>query len=189
MLELGVHKGESLKVFASYFARGQVFGVDIRNHGIDLSSFKNATFDQLDQRDGEALNAFTDTHAPEGWDIIIDDASHYGSWSLLTFNALFPRLKAGGLYVVEDWATGYWDDWADGARYQELPVPVPQDHIPRRVPSHDAGMVGFVKKLVDEICNKPATTRSSFISYPARFDWMHINDTFAVLRKTDRTTG
>lgn len=80
---------------------------------------------------------------------MIDDASHIGYLSKLTFEAVFPYLRAGGLYVVEDWATGYLDDWPDGSHYQEFAVAMHGGLLPKRFPSHDCGMVGFIKSLVD----------------------------------------
>ena len=183
MIELGVHLADSLKVFSTYFANGTVLGVDIKHPRADLDKYPNAIFELGDQRNGEQLANFSDRYAPDGWDIVIDDASHYGSWSSLSFKALYPKLKAGGLYVVEDWQTGYWDDWEDGSRYQFIELNVLPDHVPPRVPSHDTGMVGFVKSLVDELVNRPVGNRYSQIGYPMKFDWMHINDAFAVLKK------
>jgi len=53
--------------------------------------------------------------APEGFDIIIDDASHLGKLTKIAFWHLFEtHLKGGGFYVIEDWGTGYWSDWPDG---------------------------------------------------------------------------
>ncbi len=183
MLEIGVHLGSSLATFGRYLRAGVVVGVDIKKPERDFVRPPNTIFEIGDQRDSTRLNEITDKYAPDGWDIIIDDASHYGSWSALTFDALFPRLKPSGLYVVEDWQTGYWDDWPDGARYQELPVPVPQDHIPRRVPSHDAGMVGFIKRLVDHVARRPATTRFSHVMHPGTLEWIHVNYSFASMKK------
>jgi spermidine synthase len=49
--------------------------------------------------------------APEGFDIIIDDASHFGDLTKIAFWHLFDNhLKPSGLYVIEDWGTGYWSD-------------------------------------------------------------------------------
>jgi len=36
-------------------------------------------------------------------DVVIDDASHLYTPSLATFEVLFPRLRPGGLYFLEDW--------------------------------------------------------------------------------------
>ena len=45
--------------------------------------------------------------APEGFDIIIDDASHFGDLTKIAFwHLLYNHLKPSGLYVIEDWGTG-----------------------------------------------------------------------------------
>jgi len=60
--------------------------------------------------------------APEGFDIIIDDASHFGDLTKIAFWHLFDNhLKPSGLYVIEDWGTGYWSDWTDGKTYRPVP--------------------------------------------------------------------
>jgi hypothetical protein len=57
--------------------------------------------------------------APEGFDIIIDDASHFGDLTKIAFWHLFDNhLKPSRLYVIEDWGTGYWSDWTDGKTYR-----------------------------------------------------------------------
>ena len=57
--------------------------------------------------------------APGGFDIIIDDASHIGELTKTTFWHLFDHhLKPGGLYAIEDWGTGYLDDFSDGKKIQ-----------------------------------------------------------------------
>ena len=44
------------------------------------------------------------------FDIIIDDGSHLPWHQLLTFEIMFETwLKPGGLYVIEDVETSYWD--------------------------------------------------------------------------------
>jgi hypothetical protein len=53
--------------------------------------------------------------APDGFDIIVDDASHIGEFTKQSFWYLFDNhLKPGGLYVIEDWCTGYFDGYPDG---------------------------------------------------------------------------
>ncbi len=60
----------------------------------------------LDQGDRAALTAFVDAWLPEGEiDLAIDDASHILAPTRTSFEVLFPRLRPGGLYVIEDWAS------------------------------------------------------------------------------------
>lgn len=184
LLELGVHSGESAKVFASYFKNGTVVGTDIENRGVDFSGYPNVIFALADQRNAEQLNKVCATHAPDGVDIIIDDASHYGSWSLASYSILYPHLNPGGLYIVEDWATGYWDDWPDGSRFQQFTPEITDGQIPKRLPSHDCGMVGFVKFLVDEVCSHGIRpTRDAALTRPRKLESMHVHPEFVVLRK------
>ena len=184
LLELGVHSGESLKTLATYFKNGRIIGIDINDRGADFSSYPNVTFVMADQRYGARLAEICATHAPDGLDVIIDDASHYGTWSLMSYNSLFPFLKPGGYYMVEDWGTGYWDSWADGSRFQQFTPEVTDGQIGKRIPSHDFGMVGFVKYLVDEVMGsgiRPAMNAP--FTRPDRLALMHVHKEVAVLQK------
>ena len=42
-------------------------------------------------------------------DLVIDDASHFYHETRETFRALFPRVREGGLYVIEDWGWAHWE--------------------------------------------------------------------------------
>ena len=113
------------------------------------------------QSDERFLSEVANRTAPEGFDIIIDDASHIGELTRRTFLHLFDRhLKPGGLYAIEDWCTGYWDDFPDGKAPNlrnllgsQNPVATSTalaENIKVPVPCHSYGMVGFVKELIDE---------------------------------------
>jgi hypothetical protein len=57
-------------------------------------------------------------------------------------NALFDHhLKPGGLFAIEDWGTGYWEAWPDGRAW-------------RANEPHHAGMVGFIKELIDALATR-----------------------------------
>lgn len=63
----------------------------------------------LDQSDRDAVGAAMDaTFGDEPIDLIIDDASHWYPETRAAFETLFPRLRPGGTYVIEDWG------WAHG---------------------------------------------------------------------------
>ncbi len=69
------------------------------------------------------------------------------------------HLKSGGMYIIEDWGTGYLDDWPDGKQFN---LSTQTDPKPGKHPfaCHSYGMVGFVKELVDEQCSHAHTAGS-----------------------------
>lgn len=103
--------GESLRMWKHYFRRGLIYGLDIfEKTGVAESRVNVLQGDQGDEK-------FLDTMARElgPFDIIIDDGSHISHHIIASFNALFPHVRPGGLYVVEDLASSYWPDWGGDA--------------------------------------------------------------------------
>lgn len=149
ILEIGTYAGESTKVFSTAFPDAQILTLDLNLRSIDFSSYPNVKYERADQADPDGLLATVTRIFPKGVHLVIDDASHQGGLSAMTFGALFPHLVSGGAYFVEDWGTGYWDSFIDGSRYQSFPLDFLSNSAPKRLPSHDFGMVGFVKSLVD----------------------------------------
>lgn len=159
LLELGVLKGGSLLLWRDYFPQATIAGIDI-NPPKDFQSAEHIHIFEGSQADPQFLSRVANEIAPEGFDIIIDDASHISELTKVAFWHLFDNhLKPNGLYVIEDWGTGYWDDWPDGKTVQPATWKsrlvnrissflLHRNRIP--FPSHDFGMVGLVKQLVDE---------------------------------------
>ena len=169
LLELGVAEGASVLRWLDWFPRGEVAGLDLDPPAIEaerLRLFRGS------QADTELLDRIARDCAPEGFDIIIDDASHIGWLTAASFWHLFPKhVKPGGLYAIEDWGTGYFPRYRhDGRKFAgalppkritpratrlkwtarlqhrlgvSLPLPAP--------PSHQAGMVGVLKQIIDAI--------------------------------------
>jgi len=118
LLELGVRTGGSLLLWRDYFKHGRIVGLDINPVSIQDDTGRIQTYQGV-QQDTELLDRIGAEAAPEGFDIIIDDCSHIGVLSRVSFWHLFDNhLKSGGIYVIEDWGTGYWDHWVDGIRYK-----------------------------------------------------------------------
>jgi len=160
LLEVGVHRGGSLRLWRDYFPRGTIIGID-RSLPEHFQPEQRIQIFEGSQGDKAFLSKVANTTAPDGFDIIIDDASHIGEKTRITFWHLFDHhLKPGGLYAIEDWGTGYLDDFPDGRTFRPKPCirARVRSLLPRRltkkmkvpVPCHSYGMVGFVKELVDE---------------------------------------
>ena len=150
VLELGVLDGGSLIMWSKYFKKGTIVGLDINDIRLP-SSYKNIKVYKGLQQDYTLLQKMFQETAPKGFDIIIDDASHLGEQTSLSFKYLFNNcLRPSGIYVVEDWGTGYWSTYPDGKKFDNRKSAVGKVGRRGKFPSHEYGMVGFVKQLVDE---------------------------------------
>jgi hypothetical protein len=105
--EAGVWQGGSLATWKVLFPDGLIAGVDIdpRCHWPD------GTVRIVCAQEDEALPGLLAEHSPD-WDLIIDDASHEGWRSRLTLRHLWPVVRPGGYYVVEDWFYGWHEGQA-----------------------------------------------------------------------------
>jgi hypothetical protein len=61
----------------------------------------------ISQDDRAAITSILD--API--DAVIDDASHQYAETLASFEAIFPLIRPGGVYIIEDWAWGHAAGW------------------------------------------------------------------------------
>lgn len=178
MLELGVARGDSLKYWESWLPNARITGLDINPCAASFGERVRVFVGE--QQDRALLDRIAAERAPQGFDVIIDDAAHVGQLARISFwHLLEHHLKPGGLYFIEDWGTGYWPQYPDGKHYHP-PAPELSWHermldrahkngavrglyplrkltgwlrwnlVRRRFHGHDRGMVGFVKELIDE---------------------------------------
>ncbi len=125
LLEIGVggysHPklgGGSLLMWKKYFPKGKIYGVDIYDKSA-LQERRIKIF-QGSQVDQQFLEKVTNETGP--LDIIIDDGSHVNKHVIETFKLLFPKLKKGGIYVVEDIQTSYWEDFGGDSKNLQNPA-------------------------------------------------------------------
>ena len=98
LLEIGILQGQSLMMWKEFFPKGKIYGLDIT----DCSHMNQDRLLTIkgDQRDRDLLLRMSKDYGP--FDIIIDDGSHMSSAMRDSFTFLFPYIKRGGYYVVED---------------------------------------------------------------------------------------
>ena len=108
LLEIGVHSGCSLRMWLDYFSHPNttVYGVDINNINVGITDSRYK-FLGGDQTDITVYSGVGDL------DIVIDDGSHICEHQRLTFEILFKKLQSGGMYIVEDVCTSYWQHWGN----------------------------------------------------------------------------
>ena len=103
ILEIGIDKGYSLKLWSKYFKKAKIVGIDINK--IDLK-YQNVELFFGDQTDINFLSKIISKY--KKFDIIIDDGSHVSKHIISSFNYLFEYLSNDGIYVIEDLVTSYW---------------------------------------------------------------------------------
>lgn len=96
----------------------------------------------VDQGDSQRLTEILDSSlGGRPVDLVVDDASHSVEPTRASFNVLFPRLRPGGLFVIEDWS---WAHVGYGAhRAGEVPLTTVVFELVMALPS--------VPGLIDEI--------------------------------------
>jgi len=104
ILEIGVAGGASLKVWESFFRHGTIIGADI-NPTAKKFARERINIEIIDQSNSEDLLQLGRSHGP--FDIVIEDGSHMWAHQIITFKTLFPFVKEGGIYIVEDLQTNY----------------------------------------------------------------------------------
>jgi SAM-dependent methyltransferase len=114
MIEIGCGEGASLKMWKRYFGPyARIIGLDVN------PQCRALTEDQVeirigDQSDVEFLGSVvSEFGAP---DIVIDDGSHMMRDVCAAFRFLYRRVAPGGIYLVEDLHTAYWEEYEGGYR-------------------------------------------------------------------------
>jgi Methyltransferase domain len=104
LLEIGVLMGASLLGWRAYFPRASIAGFDIEPKP-EMARGRVRVY-QGDQGSAADLDRVCANEGP--FDVIIDDGSHLNRHQVFTFHHLFPHLKDGGIYVIEDTQTSFW---------------------------------------------------------------------------------
>jgi cephalosporin hydroxylase len=98
VLELGVLYGGSLRKWRDYFPSAQVVGLDI-DHVTMVHGEKRILTVEGNVADSKVLSTLRDMYE---WDMIVDDASHLTIHQFQALKYLWPSLRDGGLYFIED---------------------------------------------------------------------------------------
>lgn len=100
VLEVGVHYGRSLRMWADYFPNATIIGLDI--HVPHLFDEGRIHCHWADQSQPDALRAAVGQAGGGMFDLIVDDGSHEAEHQAVTATTLLPYLAPGGVYVIED---------------------------------------------------------------------------------------
>jgi predicted O-methyltransferase YrrM len=114
VVELGIRRGGSTALMSELGGLERLVSVELSDERVTaLDGFIAERgleavvrpFYGVDQSDRNRLRAIMDEEfGSSTLDLVIDDASHLYEESKASFEVLFPRLRPGGLYLLEDWS-------------------------------------------------------------------------------------
>lgn len=102
LLEIGIDSGKSLQMWLELFPHAFVYGMDIN------VTAKSDRFNIIQGDQSNIIDLYKVKSIVGELFLINDDGSHIPEHQLLTFNTLFPCLREGGIYILEDIETSYW---------------------------------------------------------------------------------
>lgn len=113
MMELGIAHGGSVALFTAMARPEKLIAIEYqaqRLEHLDQLISSRGLHDSIrpyygvDQADRDRLTEILESElGGASLDVVIDDASHRYAPTLASFETLFPRVRPGGLYVIEDW--------------------------------------------------------------------------------------
>lgn len=163
VVEFGVYHGGSLQMWKHYFGAGaRIVGVDI-NPACKALEEEQIEIVIGDQEDRAFLAGLRERIGPA--DIVIDDGGHTMAQQIATFEEMFPAVRNGGVYLVEDLHTSYWEEYGGGYRAEGT-------------------FIEYAKDLVDQLHawhrrEEPAPVTA----YTRQIRGMHFYDSVVVLDK------
>ena len=133
IVELGIFQGGSTAFLGLLCQPEKLVALDIAETPVraleqlieenDKLTASVRTFYGVDQSDADRVGQIMqDEFGSVPLDLVIDDASHRLGPTETSFNQLFPRLRPGGVYVIEDWSGLHRYEMVLESRMQEDPA-------------------------------------------------------------------
>lgn len=179
VFELGIFGGGSTLFFAELARPRTLVAIDRLpliqvqsriERGAAASGLAGAVriFGGVDQADRGRLREIADESLDGGaLDLVVDDCSHLYGPTLASFNELFPRVRPGGIYVIEDWE---WAHTPLGSTDEEMfPGQVPLTRLLFEVTLAMASVPGLITEVSIEH-GAAWITRGEAEVDPATFD-------------------
>ena len=167
ILEIGVDKGNSLKIWKDYFIKGTIVGIDLKRYDFKVKRIYTHTGSQSDEKFLKSIiNIYKKFH------IIIDDGSHFSKDIIFSFNYLFPHLVDKGFYIIEDLQTSYFPRYG-GSRLNL---------------NYKKSAINYFKRLVDS-CNYESNDKPFFKRsfYDGKIKFVHFFQNVCIINKGNST--
>jgi predicted O-methyltransferase YrrM len=173
MVEVGVDRGGSTAFFTKLLQPEKLVALELSNQPVKFISDFLAEHDKegrvsinwgVDQSDRRIVPGILErAFGRNRLDLVVDDASHMLAPSTATFEMLFPRLRPGGLYVLEDWSGSHqWERRVDLAVEKDAGGQLSEKFLAnaREHPEKESPMSVLICQLVIAAGRNPAWVSS-----------------------------
>ena len=152
ILEIGVLRGGSMRIWEKYFPKANVFGIDINEECLQYQSDRTKIFIG-DQSDVSFLRNIK-AKIPR-IDILIDDGSHRAKDQKITFDEMYYHVRKPGIYLIEDIELNYW---------------------PSKDKDKPENFMTYMKNKIDELNIRRTMSRKVSESYPFKDTQVRFNN-------------
>lgn len=129
LVEVGVQKGGSLEMWSEWLGpQAKITGIDVDEACRELKY----------EQDNISI-LIGDQGDPEFWksvepvlgniDVFIDDGGHTMQQQIVTFEAIFPKLKVGSIFICEDTHTSYMSQYSGGVKHSGTFIEYAKDFV------------------------------------------------------------
>jgi hypothetical protein len=158
-IDLGIFKGGSVALIHELFSPKRLVGIDWLHDRADVLdrfiaryslSDQICLFYDTSQGDQDRLSwILRESLRDEPLDLVIDDCSHLYDMTKASLNILLPRLRRGGLYVIEDWGWAHWpDDYWQGSTHQMIDEETPLSKLILELAMVVASCPGLISEMI-----------------------------------------
>lgn len=120
VLEVGVYQGGSVVFLDKLLKPKKLCAIELSSTRIpSLDRYAESSNGRVNiyygtsQDDVQKLNEIIDKDFEGEVDFVVDDASHFYEFSKVTFQTVFPRVRPGGYYYIEDWSWSFQQAFQD----------------------------------------------------------------------------
>lgn len=118
VLEFGVYQGGSVVFLDKLFHPKKLSAIELTQQAIPAldryaqnSDGRVRIYYGTSQDDSEKIKTIIQQDFGGQVDFVVDDASHWYEYSKSTFRTVFPHVKPGGYYFIEDWSWSFQPDF------------------------------------------------------------------------------
>uniref|UniRef100_A0A914LLP3 Uncharacterized protein n=2 Tax=Meloidogyne TaxID=189290 RepID=A0A914LLP3_MELIC len=173
-------------MWESYFPNAELHFIDVTDQYLTYRSSRSK-YHFFDQSNEQKMQEFA-MEIGVKFDIIVDDGGHGNDQIIKSFKALFPFLNEnGGIYVVEDLHTAYWNCCGGTGIVSNGSITDPGT-LP-------GSSINFLKDLVDEVNfvgantglgstkNVPRELRQNMSEYARHIESLHFYNSICFITK------